>query len=333
MAKTTVKRSGNGPLKSSSRAGGGVKLKPKRHAKATVGSDAKTAAKAAAQGGKVKRRGGGTKAKPIRSAKRRPASKAPEAATGATSSADPASGTTSRAGTSVKVAVKPNGVDKPAAKTSKAATPVKGNGTSPADPGGGMPVSSSRNKRGKTGTMQAQPMDAPTLEKSRLDNQTNGGSHPDKRAGESRFNGVRAPGHSSIELPASYRPSEAEPFMNERQRNYFRQKLLMWKDEILRQNRETLVSLYEESAQHADLADRATTEADRALELRARDRQRKLIAKINSALSRIDDGSYGYCAETGEPIGLKRLDARPIATLTVEAQERHERREKEYRDD
>jgi len=138
---------------------------------------------------------------------------------------------------------------------------------------------------------------------------------------------------SSIVLPPDYRPSEDEPFMNERQRMYFRNKLLAWKDEIIRQTRETLVGLHEESTQHADLADRATSETDRALELRARDRQRKLIAKIDAALARIEDGSYGYCEETGEPIGLKRLDARPIATLSVEAQERHERRERVYRED
>ena len=138
---------------------------------------------------------------------------------------------------------------------------------------------------------------------------------------------------SSIVLPPDYRPSEDEPFMNERQRVYFRQKLLSWKEEIMRQTRETLAGLHAESTQHADLADRATSETDRALELRARDRQRKLVAKIDAALSRIEDGTYGYCEETGEPIGLKRLDARPIATLSVEAQERHERRERVYRED
>lgn len=138
---------------------------------------------------------------------------------------------------------------------------------------------------------------------------------------------------TTIVLPPDYKPSEDEPFMNEQHRAYFRQKLLNWKEEIIRQTRETLVGLHEESTQHADLADRATSETDRALELRARDRQRKLIAKIDAAIARIDDGSYGYCEETGEPIGLKRLDARPIATLSVEAQERHERREKVYRED
>jgi len=134
------------------------------------------------------------------------------------------------------------------------------------------------------------------------------------------------------ELPDDYRPSEDEPFMNDRQREYFRRKLLDWKDEILRSSRETLENL-QESAQHPDLTDRASSESDRALELRARDRQRKLISKIDAALERIEDGSYGYCEETGEPISVKRLDARPIATLSVEAQERHEKREKIYRDE
>jgi DnaK suppressor protein len=130
-----------------------------------------------------------------------------------------------------------------------------------------------------------------------------------------------------------YRPSEDEPFMNDRQRDYFRRKLLHWKEEILRESRETLAALQSENENHPDIADRASSETDRAIELRARDRQRKLISKIDSALSRIEDGTYGYCEETGEPIALKRLDARPIATLSVEAQERHERRERVYRDD
>jgi DnaK suppressor protein len=130
-----------------------------------------------------------------------------------------------------------------------------------------------------------------------------------------------------------YRPTDSEEFMNERQREYFRQKLLAWKEEILREARETLQHLQDESQNHSDLADRASSETDRAIELRARDRQRKLIAKIDSALGRIDDGTYGFCEETGEPISLKRLDARPIATLSIEAQERHERRERVYRDD
>ncbi|MBU6462305.1 MAG: RNA polymerase-binding protein DksA [Proteobacteria bacterium] len=131
----------------------------------------------------------------------------------------------------------------------------------------------------------------------------------------------------------NYRPSEKEPFMNDRQREYFRAKLLAWKDEILRESRITLQTLQEENVNHPDLADRASSETDRAIELRARDRQRKLISKIDAALQRIDDNTYGYCEETGEPISLKRLEARPIATLSVEAQERHEKREKVYRDE
>jgi DnaK suppressor protein len=134
-------------------------------------------------------------------------------------------------------------------------------------------------------------------------------------------------------LDAEYRPSDQEPFMNERQKEYFRRKLLNWKDDILREARETLVALQNESENHPDLADRASSETDRAIELRARDRQRKLISKIDSALSRIEDGTYGYCEDTGEPISLRRLEARPIATLSLEAQERHARNEKVYRDD
>ena len=130
-----------------------------------------------------------------------------------------------------------------------------------------------------------------------------------------------------------YRPTEEEPFMNERQRDYFRDKLLAWREDILKETRETLQHLQDESQNHPDIADRASSESDRAIELRARDRQRKLIAKIDAALHRIDDGTYGYCEETGDPISLKRLDARPIATLTIEAQEQHERRERVYRDD
>ncbi|GAB4068816.1 RNA polymerase-binding protein DksA [Ancylobacter sonchi] len=137
----------------------------------------------------------------------------------------------------------------------------------------------------------------------------------------------------SVVIDEEYRPREDEPFMNERQREYFRHKLLQWKDDILREAKETLQHLQDENQNHPDIADRASSETDRAIELRARDRQRKLIAKIDAALERIDDGSYGYCEETGEPISLKRLEARPIATLSIEAQERHERRERVYRDD
>jgi DnaK suppressor protein len=131
----------------------------------------------------------------------------------------------------------------------------------------------------------------------------------------------------------TYRPSDKEPFMNERQRDYFRTRLLAWREDILKEAKETLLHLQEENQNHPDIADRASSETDRAIELRARDRQRKLIAKIDEALGRIEDGSYGYCEETGEPISLRRLEARPIATLSVEAQERHERRERVYRDD
>ena len=134
-------------------------------------------------------------------------------------------------------------------------------------------------------------------------------------------------------MAKNYVPSEDEPFMNERQKAYFRAKLIAWKNDILREARETLEVLQQENANLPDLADRASSETDRAIELRARDRQRKLITKIDAALQRIDEGTYGYCEETGEPIALKRLDARPIATLSIEAQERHERREKVYRDD
>jgi DnaK suppressor protein len=134
------------------------------------------------------------------------------------------------------------------------------------------------------------------------------------------------------EKTKKYRPSDKEPFMNERQREYFRSRLLDWKDDIIRETRDTLQHLQDENQNHSDLADRASSETDRAIELRARDRQRKLIAKIDAALQRIDEGTYGYCEETGDPIAIKRLEARPIATLSVEAQERHERRERVYRD-
>lgn len=136
-----------------------------------------------------------------------------------------------------------------------------------------------------------------------------------------------------LDLGGNYRPCDSEPFMGDRQIEYFRMKLLDWKDQILRESRGTLDHLQAETENHPDLADRASSETDRALELRTRDRQRKLISKIDSALRRIDDGSYGYCEETGEPISLARLDARPIATLSLEAQERHERRERVHRDD
>lgn len=134
-------------------------------------------------------------------------------------------------------------------------------------------------------------------------------------------------------LPEDYRPAEDEPFMNERQLEYFRRKLVTWKQDLLNQSSETIDNLQDSARSVPDLADRASEETDRALELRTRDRQRKLVAKIDAALRRIDNGEYGYCEVTGEPISLKRLDARPIATMTLEAQEKHERREKVHRDD
>lgn len=134
-------------------------------------------------------------------------------------------------------------------------------------------------------------------------------------------------------LPPDYRPSQDEDFMNPVMREYFRQKLLFWRSELLKESEETLNSLQSESLYEPDIADRATRETDRALELRTRDRQRKLVAKIDAALQRIDDGTYGYCEETDEPISLQRLEARPIATLSIEAQERHERMERTQRDD
>ena len=134
-------------------------------------------------------------------------------------------------------------------------------------------------------------------------------------------------------LPEDYRPAEDEPFMNERQLEYFRRKLLAWKSELLAESRETLEGLQDNSRNIPDVADRASEETDRAIELRTRDRQRKLVAKIDAALRRIEEGEYGYCEVTGDPISLKRLDARPIATMSLEAQEKHERREKVHRDD
>ncbi len=138
---------------------------------------------------------------------------------------------------------------------------------------------------------------------------------------------------AEVFLPDDYRPAEDEPFMNERQLEYFRRKLIVWRQELLEQSAETIEGLQDSARAVPDLADRASEETDRALELRTRDRQRKLVAKIDAALRRIETGDYGYCEMTGEPISLKRLDARPIATMTLEAQERHERREKVHRDD
>jgi DnaK suppressor protein len=138
---------------------------------------------------------------------------------------------------------------------------------------------------------------------------------------------------AEVFLPDDYRPAEDEPFMNDRQLEYFRRKLLVWKQELLDQSAETIDSLQDSGRNVPDIADRASEETDRALELRTRDRQRKLVAKIDAALRRIENGEFGYCEVTGEPISLKRLDARPIATMTLEAQEKHERREKVHRDE
>ena len=151
--------------------------------------------------------------------------------------------------------------------------------------------------------------------------------------GQNGIHAANGSGTAAKDKSRIYRPTEKEPFMNERQREYFRQKLAIWREDILKEAKDTLQHLQDENVNHPDLADRASSETDRAIELRARDRQRKLINKIDAALHRIDDGTYGYCEETGEPIGIKRLEARPIATLSVEAQERHERRERVYRDD
>ncbi|MCG8360445.1 MAG: RNA polymerase-binding protein DksA [Kiloniellales bacterium] len=134
-------------------------------------------------------------------------------------------------------------------------------------------------------------------------------------------------------LPSNYRPSEDEPFMSPRMKEYFRQKLLRWRDELLQDSTETIQNLQEGGIAEPDIADRASLETDRSLELRTRDRERKLISKIDDALRRIEDGTYGYCEETAEPISIRRLEARPIATLSLEAQERHERMERTHRDD
>ena len=137
----------------------------------------------------------------------------------------------------------------------------------------------------------------------------------------------------NVTLPPDYIPSQTEDFMNPRMSEYFRQKLVVWRSELVEESNATLQNLQEGGIVEADIADRASVETERSLELRTRDRARKLIAKIDEALGRIEDGSYGYCEDTMEPIGLSRLEARPIATLSLEAQERHERMERNYRDD
>ena len=154
-------------------------------------------------------------------------------------------------------------------------------------------------------------------------------SHSEPVTGKVKGAGMKA----EVFLPDDYRPAEDESFMNERQLAYFKRKLTSWKNELMADSKDTIEGLQDGSRNIPDVADRASEETDRALELRTRDRQRKLVAKIDAALRRIDEGEYGYCEETGEPISLKRLDARPIATMSLEAQERHERREKVHRDD
>ena len=138
---------------------------------------------------------------------------------------------------------------------------------------------------------------------------------------------------SEVLVPRDYFPSDDEPFMNEIQVEYFRQKLLSWKSDLVSDSKDTIETLQDSTRAIPDISDRASEETDRALELRTRDRQRKLVAKIDSALRRIEEGEFGYCEETGDPISLRRLDARPIATMSLEAQERHERREKVHRED
>ncbi len=150
-------------------------------------------------------------------------------------------------------------------------------------------------------------------------------SHADLHEGEEM--------KQDVFLPEDYTPAEDEPFMNDRQLEYFSRKLLAWKNDLLSDSKETIEGLQDGTRNIPDIADRASEETDRALELRTRDRQRKLVTKIDSALRRIQEGEYGYCEVTGDPISLKRLDARPIATMSLEAQERHERREKVHRDE
>ena len=137
----------------------------------------------------------------------------------------------------------------------------------------------------------------------------------------------------AVRISAKYKPSDKEPFMNAKQREYFRRKLTSWREELMRESQSTIQNLQQVSEPASDIADRASIETERSVELRTRDRERKLIAKIDGALNRIEDGSYGYCEETEEPIGVMRLEARPIATLSVEAQERHERMEKTHREE
>jgi len=193
-----------------------------------------------------------------------------------------------------------------------------------------------KNKKGINGVKAVNGIKAVDGTQGRSNGLNGQNGHSNGHNGHNGHNGIDAAnGSGTVAKDKSkiYRPTEKEPFMNERQKEYFRQKLAIWREDILKEAKDTLQHLQDENVNHPDLADRASSETDRAIELRARDRQRKLINKIDAALHRIDDGTYGYCEETGEPIGIKRLEARPIATLSVEAQERHERRERIYRDD
>jgi DnaK suppressor protein len=193
-----------------------------------------------------------------------------------------------------------------------------------------------KNKKGVNGVKAVNGIKAVNGTQGRSNGLNDQNGHSNSLNGHNGHNGIDAANGSGTvakDKGKIYRPTEKEPFMNERQKEYFRQKLAIWREDILKEAKDTLQHLQDENVNHPDLADRASSETDRAIELRARDRQRKLINKIDAALHRIDDGTYGYCEETGEPIGIKRLEARPIATLSVEAQERHERRERIYRDD
>src|SRR3954453_3527903 len=193
-----------------------------------------------------------------------------------------------------------------------------------------------KNKKGINGVKAVNGIKAVNGTQGRSNGLNGQNGHSNGHNGHNGHNGIDAAngaGTVAKDKGKIYRPTEKEPFMNERQKEYFRQKLAIWREDILKEAKDTLQHLQDENVNHPDLADRASSETDRAIELRARDRQRKLINKIDAALHRIDDGPYGYCEETGEPIGIKRLEARPIATLSVEAQERHERRERIYRDD
>src|SRR4029078_8833427 len=193
-----------------------------------------------------------------------------------------------------------------------------------------------KNKKGINGVKGVNGIKAVNGTQGRSNGLNGQNGHSNGHNGHNGHNGIDAANGSGTlakDKSKIYRPTEKEPFMNERQKEYFRQKLAIWREDILKEAKDTLQHLQDENVNHPDLVDRASSETDRAFELRARDRQRKLINKIDAALHRIDDGTYGYCEETGAPIALKRLEARPIATLSVEAQERHERRERIYRDD